>query len=292
MQTFFNQLKPFIMNLFKLFSEIKTQDREGYEELGNRRDILKTFTGKAGKIALTALPFAIGSLFQKAYAGAPTPTVVGILNYALILEYLEQTFYNTALQTPGLILSTADYGALTTIYTHEVEHVAFLQTTIQSLGGTPVASPNFDFTAGSGSGNGPYADVFSNYETFLALAQVFEDTGVRAYKGQLATLVQGGALLTAVLDIHSVEARHASAIRQMRYAWAYATIKPWITERDPGISPAFNTEYDGEQNYIQANIAIPDINGFNLNLDAATEAFDEPLSSTQVNAIIAPFVAS
>jgi hypothetical protein len=280
------------MNLFNLFSEIKTQDTEGYEELGNRRDILKAFTGKAGKIALTALPFAVGSLFQKAYAGASTSTVLGILNYALTYEYLEQALYDTALKTQGLILSDADYDALVVIRTHEQEHVAFLQTTIQSLGGAPVAAPKFDFTAGGGSGNGPYADVFSNYETFLALAQVFEDTGVRAYKGQLATLVQGGTLLTALMDIHSVEARHASQVRQMRYAWAYATIKPWITQGDPGISAAFNTEYGGEQNYIQANIAITDINGLNLDIDAATEAFDEPLSSTRIKVIIAPFLAS
>lgn len=280
------------MNLFNLFSEIETKDPEGSEELGNRRDILKAFTGKAGKIALTALPFAVGSLFQKAYAGASTSTVLGILNYALIYEYLEQEFFFTALQTTNLIASTPDYDALLTIQTHEQEHVAFLQTTIQSLGGTAVASPKFDFTGGSGSGTGPYADVFSNYATFLALAQVFEDVGVRAYKGQLATLVQGGALLTAVMDIHSVEGRHASAIRQMRYNNAFGTIKPWITLGDPGISSAFNTDYGGEQNTIQANVQIADINGYNLNIDAASEAFDEPLSSTRVKVIIAPFLAS
>jgi hypothetical protein len=280
------------MNLFNLFSEIETKDPEGFVELGKRRDILKAFTGKAGKIALTALPFALGSLFQKAYAGASPSTILGILNYALILEYLEQEFYYTGLQTKDLIPTTAEYDAFITIRNHEVEHVAFLQTTIHSLGGTPVASPKFDYTAGSGSGDGPYSDVFSNYETFLALAQVFEDTGVRAYKGQLATLVQGGTLLTAVMDIHSVEARHASAVRQLRYANAFATLKPWITQGESGISSAFNTEYGGEQNYIQANIPITDINGFNLNLDAATEAFDEPLSSTRVNNIVQPFLAS
>jgi hypothetical protein len=160
------------------------------------------------------------------------------------------------------------------------------------MGGTPVASPKFDYSAGSGSGNGPYADVFSNYETFLALAQVFEDTGVRAYKGQLATLVQGGSLLTAMMDIHSVEARHASAIRQLRYNNAFATVKPWITLGDSGISSAFNTEYGGEQNTIQANVQIVDINGFNLDVTAASEAFDEPLANSRVTAIIAPFLAS
>jgi ferritin-like protein len=279
------------MNFFNLFSEIETQDPEGYEELNNRRDLLKKFTGKAGKIALTALPFAVGSLFEKSYAGASTSTVLGILNYALTLEYLEHEFYYTALQLPSLIPTGAEYAMLDTIQTHEKEHVAFLQSTIKALGGTPVNSPKFDYTAGSGSGNGPLANVFSDYDTFLAVAQVFEDTGVRAYKGQAPTLVQGGAYLTAALDIHSVEARHASAIRQLRYDRAFATVKPWITLGDPGISSAFNSNYGGEQNTVQAGVQIVDINGFNISDEAASEAFDEPLSSTRVLALIKPFLA-
>jgi len=281
------------MNFFNLFDEIETKDPEGYEELNNRRDLLRKFTGKAGKIALTALPFAVGSLFQKAYAGAgpSTTTVLGILNYALTLEYLEQEFYYTGLQEPHLIPTGAEYAVFNTIRTHEKEHVAFLQTTIKSLGGTPVNSPKFDYSAGSGSGNGPLADVFTNYETFLAVAQVLEDTGVRAYKGQAPALVQGGPLLTAALDIHSVEARHASAIRQLRYDRAFATVKPWITLGDPGISSAFNSNYGGEQNTIQAGSQIVDINGFNIDDEAASEAFDEPLSSTRVLALVKPFLA-
>lgn len=280
------------MNFFNLFSEIEAKDPEGYAEISNRRGMLKAFTGKAGKIAVTALPFAIGNLFQKAYAGAPTSTILGVLNYALVLEYLEQELYSTGLQTPGLIPTTQEVKDFTTISNQEAAHVAFLQTTIQGLGGTPVTSPAFDYTGGSGSGNGPFAGVFSNYETFLALAQAFEDTGVRAYKGQLVTLVQSGVLLTAVMDIHSVEGRHASAVRQLRYNNAFTTIKPWITLADPGISSAFDTEYAGEQNTIQANVQIADINGYNINIDAASEAFDEPLTSAQVNAIIQPFLAS
>lgn len=281
------------MNFFNLLNEIETKDPEGYEELNNRRDLLKKFTGKAGKIALTALPFAVGSLFEKAYAGAgpSTTTVLGILNYALTLEYLEHEFYYTALQEKSLIPTGAEYFMIDTIQTHEKEHVAFLQTTIKSLGGTPVNSPKFDYSAGSGSGNGPLADVFTNYDTFLAVAQVLEDTGVRAYKGQAPTLVQGGALLTAALEIHSVEARHASAIRQLRYTRAFATVKPWITLGDPGISSAFNSNYGGEQNTMQAGVQIVDINGFNISDEAASEAFDEPLSSTRVLALVQPFLA-
>jgi hypothetical protein len=52
------------------------------------------------------------------------------------------------------------------------------------------------------------------YAQFLALAQAFEDTGVRAYKGQAANLISTD-LLTAALQIH-VEARHASEVRRLR----------------------------------------------------------------------------
>jgi rubrerythrin len=57
---------------------------------------------------------------------------------------------------------------------------------------------------------------FTDYQQFLALAQAFEDTGVRAYKGQAANLMSKPDLLTAALQIHSVEARHASEVRRLR----------------------------------------------------------------------------
>lgn len=281
------------MNLFDIFRDIESKDPGTFEKISHRRDVLKQFTGSAGKIALTALPFALGGLFQKANATPPpsNSVVLDILNYALTLEYLEESFYYKGLQTQGLIPSTAEYLAINTIRHHELDHVNFLYKTIKSLGGTPVKKPTFDFTAGSGSGNGPLADVFMNYETFLAVAQAFEDTGVRAYKGQAPRIVKGGPLLTAALDIHSVEARHASAIRQMRYARSFATIKPWITLGDPGINSMFNTHYGGEQNTNQAGIEIVDINGFNINDEAASEAFDEPLSMTRVQNIVKPFLS-
>jgi hypothetical protein len=280
------------MNLFNIFSEIEAKEPGVFETISNRRDALKEFTTKAGKIALTALPFAIGSMFQKAYAGPAPSTVLGIFNYALTLEYLESSFYLKGLQSKTLIPDTPQYDMFITIGTHEKEHVAFLINAIKAAGGTPVAEPIFDYTAGGGSGNGPFADVFSNYETFLAVAQTFEDTGVRAYKGQAAALVGGGAYLTAALDIHSVEARHASAVRQLRYAKAFATVKPWITLGDPGISSVENGNYAGEQNTVQAGVQIVDINGFNINAEAATEAFDEPLTMAQVLALVKPFIVS
>jgi hypothetical protein len=178
------------------------------------------------------------------------------------------------------------------IGTHESEHVSFLQGAITSSGGTPVSKPNFDYSAGGGTGTGPFADVFTNYQTFLAVAQTFEDTGVRAYKGQAGYLAGGGALLTAALDIHSVEARHASHIRQMRKANGFADVTPWITGNQSGIGSVVAASYAGEDNTVQAGIQIVNINGYKISADAASAAFDEPLTMAQVLAIVKPFFAA
>jgi ferritin-like protein len=280
------------MNFLNMLNEMETKDPEAYEGVGDRRKALKDFGSLSVKVALTALPFALGSLFQKAYGNPPTTTtVLDVLNFALTLEYIESNFYIQGLASSGLIPSGQQQQDITTISAHEAEHVAFLTSVIKSAGGTPVSKPAFDFTAGGGSGNGPFKDVFSNYQTFLAVAQAFEDTGVRAYKGQAPALVQGGAYLTAALNIHSVEARHASQIRQMRYANGFADVKPWITLNESGIGAVVDANYAGEQNTVQAGIQIVGINGFAISADAASEAFDEPLTTAQVLAIVKPFLA-
>ena len=111
-----------------------------------------------------------------------------------------------------------------------------------------------------------------------AVAQAFEDTGVRAYKGQAGTLQSNDDILTAALQIHSVEARHASAVRRLRGQ------KGWIVQDDTDIA-AVAAVYAGEDNVVQAGVTLTASN-------AATEAFDEPLSKDAVLAIVAPFIAS
>ena len=284
------------MNFLNILQEIEKADPEVFEKLDTRRSALKSFTNVSGKIALATLPFALGSMFKKAYAGGPSgTTVLDVFNFALTLEYLEAAFYKNGIAASATLIPNAnDRAAINIIGTHEAEHVAYLKAAITAAGGTPVASPTFDFTAGSGKGNGPFQDIFTNYETFLAVAQAFEDTGVRAYKGQAPNLVQGGAYLTAALNIHSVEARHASKVRQMRKANGFsATVKPWITLADTGgIGAAVQPNYAGEDNTVQAGIQIVGINGYHITADAASEAFDEPLTMAQVVALVTPFFAA
>lgn len=276
------------MNILNILEEIEKTDAEVYERISPRRKAMSEFFGFGKKVAIASLPFALGSMFKKAYSQT-SADVEGVLQFALTLEYLEGEFYTRAVASAGLVPAGAALNAITTIRDHENQHIAFLKTTIQSLGKTPVSKPTFDFSAGNGSNVGPFKNVFIDYDTFLAVAQTFEDTGVRAYKGQAPALLGTGGVLTAALNIHSVEARHASHIRQMRKARG-ANVKPWITGKDSGIGAAVQASYDGEELETQANIKITNINGQNISVAAATESFDEPLTKAQILAIVDPFI--
>lgn len=279
------------MNIHHIITELEKADPEVYDRLDSRRGVMKSFAKISGKLALAALPIALGGMFKKAY-GQSTATILGVLNFALTLEYLEAEFYTQGAAAPNLVPAGAPMGAIITIRDHENAHVKLLKDTIVALAGTPVAKPVFDFSAGNGSNNGPLKTVFTDYALFLAVAQTFEDTGVRAYKGQAANLMSNNDVLTAALNIHSVEARHASHIRSMRRVnLSNPAIKPWITGKDTGgIGALVQASYDGEELTTQAGINIVNINGQAISVNAATEAFDEPLTSAQVLAIVDPFI--
>jgi len=277
------------MNLQNILDEMEKVDPEFYEKTDSRRRIFKNFGSISSKLALTALPFAFGGILNKAY-GQTTSDMIGVLNFALTLEYLEYNFYVKAVTSTAATTSAGAAGlqALTIIRDHEGAHVNFLKNAISAAGGTPVSftAAQFDFTA-----KGTFPTVFTDYAILLAVAQTFEDTGVRAYKGQAGNLKANRTFLTAALQIHSVEARHASKLRQMRAA-AGASVKPWITLNQSGInSTAVQPSYNGEEMVTQAGVPITGIGGTSVSANAASESFDEPLTKDQVTAIVTPFFA-
>lgn len=154
-----------------------------------RRSALRRLGALGAGIALSTLPVlritnsALASTAQPLNAGG----VTDVLNFALTLEYLEESFYRQGLASGGLIPSS-DRPVFDQIQKHEDAHVSILRDTISSLGGTPVSLSDTDFTGGDGSGSGAF-DSFNDYTIFMALAQEFEDTGVRAYKGQAPNLM-------------------------------------------------------------------------------------------------------
>jgi rubrerythrin len=172
--------------------------------------------------ALASAPLVLAAASKEAFAAGMPQQIVDTLNFALTLEHIEDAFYRSALEKN--FIPKEHEAVFQHIGLHEAEHVAFLQ---GALGKAAVKRPEADFTAG-----GKYADVFSNFETFLTLSQTFEDLGVAAYKGQAGNLMENGDILTAALQIHSVEARHAAAVRRIggKKAWDSAFDEPMTKE--------------------------------------------------------------
>lgn len=260
------------------------------ERLVSRRTAIGRGAAASGAVAVglraASVPVALAAFARNAFGQARLPAaVISVLNFALVLEHLESEFYVRGLAASGLI-PAGDRTIFTTIRDHELVHVNFLRTT---LGPSARPKPTFDFTAGNGSGAGPYANVFTNYETFKAVAQAFEDTGVRAFKGQAPALLPYDDVLTAALSIHSVEARHAAEVRRLR--GNFTDVEPffqgWIT-LDRTDVPGAEASYAGEGNTMHLGINVPSIT--TASAKEVSEAFDEPLTQAQVLAIVAPFI--
>jgi ferritin-like protein len=148
-----------------------------------------TFAG-AGAILLARAPVARA-------AGLPASDI-DILNYALVLEYLQASFYTEAEQSGALHGRTAE--AARVVGATERAHVkAFLQL----LGSKAVKRPTFNFQG-----------TTEQQRPFLKTAVALEDLAVAAYKGQ-APKLRSNAVLAAAVGIHSVEARHAAWMRQL-----------------------------------------------------------------------------
>jgi hypothetical protein len=123
---------------------------------------------------------------------------IGILNFALTLEYLEAAFYNeaTANQKKSKFIKDGQTQVfLKTVTVDENAHVAFLE---KALGSKAIAAPKVDF-----------GDTTSSEASFVKTAVALENTGVHAYSGQ-ALNIAGPAYIAAALSIWSIEARHAS----------------------------------------------------------------------------------
>lgn len=274
------------MNILKFIESFTNEGMiNSLSTKGSRRDSLNQFQNMGKVAAMAAAPLGLAAFLAPNKANArsaaffgPNETPTSALQLALTLEYLEDEFYAMALDANGL-LTGSDRVVVAQIAKHENAHVALLA---NALGSAAPAKPTFDFTVGGAF------DPFGDLPTFMALAQAFEDTGVRAYKGQAGNLMTDKALLTVGLQIHSVEAMHASQIRRLRGQ------KGWIQGSDRGGLPsAAQAVYDGEQNTTQAGFdtaTVAATNGPALLTGAAAESFDEFLTGDQSVAIASLFI--
>jgi rubrerythrin len=171
--------------------------------VGSRRGLFASAAKSLGFLA--SAPLVLAAASSEVFGAGLPKQIEETLNFALTLEHIEDAFYRSALEKD--FIPKQHREVFNHIGLHEAEHVKFLTGALGSAAGKPPAA---DFTAG-----GKYADVFSNFETFLTLSQTFEDLGVAAYKGQAGNLIENGDILTAALQIHSVEARHAAIVRRI-----------------------------------------------------------------------------
>ena len=155
--------------------------------------------------------FAVAALAAVASA-APTKRATGptddvILNYALTLEHLENTFYRQGLAN----FTEADfkaagfdsdvYNRIKTIGSDEAQHVSFLSGALTAAGAKPVKECTYAFGV-------------TSVQSFLATASVLEGVGVSAYLGAAADIMSK-TYLTAAGSILTVEARHSAYVRNV-----------------------------------------------------------------------------
>ncbi|MGI8726081.1 MAG: ferritin-like domain-containing protein [Solirubrobacterales bacterium] len=123
---------------------------------------------------------------------------LGIVNYALTLEYLEADFYDKVANS-GLF-DGDNLDLIKTFGANEEAHVEALLQTAKSLG-DPAPKPETDFPLESA-------------DEVLQLAATVENLGAAAYLGQAAA-IESEDILAAALSIHTIEGRHAAALNKM-----------------------------------------------------------------------------
>ena len=151
-----------------------------------------------------------------------------ILNYALTLEHLENTFYRDILPSADAFKQAgyADYvhQRFLEISSHERNHVKFLTT---ALGDAATKECKYEFGV-----TGP--------QSFIATSQLLEGVGVSAYLGA-AQNITNPAYLTAAGAILTTESRHSA----------------WV-QSSAALSDAFGSAYDTPLDFNQVySLAAP-----------------------------------
>lgn len=206
----------------------------------DRRSLFGQANGKAAVTAMSAIVASAAIPFAEAAAAeADRQTDPDILNFALNLEYLESGFY-----LRGVLGRTLDEvasssfggnvrggrkvafstpvreGLLKNIAGNELAHVRFVRSTVEALGGRPIARPVLDFEAGfAGVAQGaglPDFDPFANEMNFFLAAMLFEDVGITVLKGA-ANKIRNRQVLESSAGLLASEGYHMGAVRSVLY---------------------------------------------------------------------------
>jgi len=171
----------------------------------------KRFLAAAGGSVTLALA-ACGSSKQQPTPGGSNPNTgaglgtdqfgkgdIGVLGYALTLEYLEADFYAKALASGKLSGQAAAFAR--SFHADELQHIATLEAAIRGIGGQPPKRPKTQFQ-------------LTDQTSILQVASTLEGMGADAYLAQVARF-ESKSLLSTALTIHTVEGRHAAAINSL-----------------------------------------------------------------------------
>ena len=168
---------------------------------GSRREFLRS--AMVAGVAI-GLPMALGGCHVIGAAGRRKLDFgddFGVINYAYALETLEADFYATVVRNPPADLMPGELQVLRDIGAHEREHARFFKRALNVL---RIELPPRDFSSLN----------LGTREGVLGAARTFEDLGVAGYNGAGRRL-KLAEFLTIAGKIVSVEARHASVLRDM-----------------------------------------------------------------------------
>lgn len=213
------------------------------------------------------------------------------LRLALRLETLQLKLYQQGIAVfmiGSQAFSARELVAIRQVVGHDTAHMTSLSA---SLGVAPPPMAGFDFTGGSGRGNGPFSSVFVTKSEFFKLAQLLKDLAVRTYKSHIGGVMSASVTVTRTMQFHSVEARHAAQMRRLRGqpAWIIGITSSGFTSTLAGSGSSqadiAKIVHEGEDNVMQLGTLVPGTAA------QATSTFDEPLGGAAIATVLTFFGA-
>lgn len=162
------------------------------------------------QIISTLLALSAPFLVAAAPVRRATEADILVVRFAEVLNQLEATFYQQALETfqnadleaAGFVSGQAAREQMEVILSNEQTHIETLRATLTTLGSTPIEC---QYDASS---------ALVDAQTMIATARILEYTGVSAFLGA-APLLTESLLLEAAASILTVEARHSTMLNAL-----------------------------------------------------------------------------